>query len=216
MPPVINPPPSVPWQPVRSSLRTLPLRRNPSLVPPYAGFPFFYAGSPSAEPIPGSALRGLSRKEKRYRKDTNHVISKRLVGKAKDTGRGIALEELKGIRDRTTVRKSDRAKHSGWAFYQLQHFIVYKAAIAGVLVVFIDPYYTSRQCSVCGHAHKSNRKSQAEFLCVSCGHQANADENAALVIAQRAELCHAVHRSPPRPAGRGERSYKPLPLGRGS
>jgi predicted transposase len=64
-------------------------------------------------------LKEIRRKEAQFRRDQNHMISKRLVEKAKDTGRGIALEDLKHIRSRTTVRKSDRAKHSGWAFFQL-------------------------------------------------------------------------------------------------
>ncbi|GAG80939.1 unnamed protein product, partial [marine sediment metagenome] len=43
-------------------------------------------------------LKKLSGKEARFHKDVNHVISKRLVTKAKDTHRRIALEDLKGIR----------------------------------------------------------------------------------------------------------------------
>jgi hypothetical protein len=38
-------------------------------------------------------------------KDTNYLISKRIVSKAKGTNRQIALEDLKGIRSRTTVRQ---------------------------------------------------------------------------------------------------------------
>ena len=45
-------------------------------------------------------------KEARFRKDVNHQISKKLVAKAKGTGRGIGLENLEGIRDRTQFRKS--------------------------------------------------------------------------------------------------------------
>lgn len=133
-------------------------------------------------------LKKISRKEARFRRDTNHVVAKALVEKAKDTGRGIALEDLKHIRSRTTVRKSDRAKHGGWAFFQLQAFIAYKAAIAGVPVVWVDPRNTSRTCHQCGHCEKANRKSQSRFQCASCGHVANADDNAAMNIAARAEL----------------------------
>jgi len=39
-------------------------------------------------------LKQLSGKEARFRKNTNHVISKRIVQKAKATGQGIAIEEL--------------------------------------------------------------------------------------------------------------------------
>src|SRR5262249_23487340 len=45
-------------------------------------------------------LNHTSQKESRFRRDTNHCISKKLVAKAKDTGRGIAVEDLTGIRDR--------------------------------------------------------------------------------------------------------------------
>ncbi|GAH77852.1 unnamed protein product, partial [marine sediment metagenome] len=48
-------------------------------------------------------LKRLSGKEARFRKDVNHVVSKRLVTKAKDTHRRIAYEDLKGIRKGVTV-----------------------------------------------------------------------------------------------------------------
>lgn len=131
-------------------------------------------------------LQRIRRNESRFRRNQNHVISKRLVEKAKDTGRGIKLEHLKHIRERTTVRKSDRAKHSGWSFFQLQSFIEYKAKRDGILVLYIDPRHTSRQCAICGHIDKANRKTQSQFQCVSCGQVANADENAAMNIAARA------------------------------
>ena len=47
----------------------------------------------------------------------------------------------------------------------------------------VNPAYTSQTCSVCGHCAPENRESQAVFRCVACGHQANADVNAALNIA---------------------------------
>jgi putative transposase len=124
-------------------------------------------------------LKKLAGREGRFRKHENHCISKRLVKLAKDTGRGIALEDLKGIRDRTTVRAKDRNRHSGWSFFQLRSFVEYKAALAGVPVVTVDPRNTSRTCHVCGHCEKANRLSQARFLCKHCGHSENADLNAA-------------------------------------
>jgi len=133
-------------------------------------------------------LQRIRRNEARFRRNQNHVISKKLVEKAKDTGRGIKLENLKHIRERTTVRKSDRAKHGGWSFFQLQSFIAYKATLKGVPVQYVDPRNTSRQCASCGHTEKANRKTQSRFQCVSCGHVANADTNAAMNIAARANV----------------------------
>ena len=133
-------------------------------------------------------LKKISGKHKRFQSHTNHVISKRLVQNAKDTDRAIALEDLTGIRNRVTVRRKQRARHSNWSFYQLRQFIEYKAELVGIPVIFVDPRYTSQTCSVCGHISKSNRSNQSNFSCVSCGYSANADTNAAVNIAFAARV----------------------------
>jgi putative transposase len=131
-------------------------------------------------------LKKLSGREARFRRDTNHCISKRIVRKAKHSHKGIALEDLRHIRSRTerTVKKSQRQRHSSWAFFQLRAFIAYKAALAGVPVRHVNPRDTSRTCSQCGHCEKANRVSQAESLCRSCGFAAPADWNAAINISR--------------------------------
>jgi transposase len=43
--------------------------------------------------------------------------------------------------------------------------------------------YTSLTCNACKHVAADSRKSQATFVCVACGHQGNADVNAARNIA---------------------------------
>ena len=131
-------------------------------------------------------LKRTRRRESCFARDVNHVISKRLVAKAEGTDRGIALEDLKGIRDRTRFRKRQRGLMSSWAFDQLRHFTEYKATLAGVLVLVVNPRDTSRECSACGFIAKSNRQSQASFRCGKCGHTTNADTNAALNIRRRA------------------------------
>src|SRR6185295_6298472 len=60
------------------------------------------------------ALQRMKRREANFRRSENHRIAKRLVNKAKDTGRGLALEDLEGIRDRARFRKPQRARMSGW------------------------------------------------------------------------------------------------------
>ena len=137
-------------------------------------------------------LRKLSGKQRRFQRNTNHCISKHLVRKAKGTGRGIALENLTGIRQRTTVKRSQRARQANWAFYQLKSFIAYKALQAGVRVQTVDPRNTSRECQLCGHIAKANRPSQSRFLCVQCGFAAPADHNAAVNIRQRALVARAA------------------------
>jgi putative transposase len=135
-------------------------------------------------------LKKLSGKEARFAKHTNHVISKKIVEAAKDTNRAIALEKLTGIRDRVTVRRGQRDNLHNWSFYQLKGFISYKAQLAGVPLIEVDPRNTSRECAACGHIDKANRKSQSSFLCVSCGYAANADHNAAVIISRRGAVNH--------------------------
>jgi putative transposase len=123
-------------------------------------------------------LRRLAGKEARFRRHQNHVISKKVVQSAKDTGRGIALEDLDGIRGRITAGGAEaRNRLSGWSFYQLRGFITYKALDAGIPIVLVDPRHTSRTCSACGHCEKSNRRSQADFVCKHCQFSVNAARN---------------------------------------
>ena len=121
-------------------------------------------------------------------RDTNHCISKKLVAKAKDTNRAIALEDLRGIRQRVTVRRSQRATLHSWAFFQLRSFVTYKAKGAGVPVFLVDPRNTSRTCPACGHVDKANRLSQSKFSCVVCGFAGLADQIAAINIGRRAAV----------------------------
>src|SRR6202171_6020940 len=140
-------------------------------------------------------LQSLRRKQARFQSDSNHCISKALVRTAKDTGRGIALEDLKGIRDRAPVRRRQRARHANWAFAQLSPFVQYRAASVGVPVVLVDPRHTSQTCLACGHVDRANRPSQARFECIVCGFAGPADAVAACVISARARAaCQTAKR----------------------
>jgi IS605 OrfB family transposase len=118
----------------------------------------------------------------------NHNLSKRIVAKAECTKRAIAMEDLTHIRTRIKARRSQRATLHSWAFGQLRGFISYKAQLSGVPVHFVDPRNTSRTCPVCGHCAKSNRKTQASFVCTSCGFAGPADVIAAGNISRRAPV----------------------------
>ncbi len=138
------------------------------------------AGTKSAK----RRLKKLAKRERRMKRDTNHIISKRLVSKAVETDRGISLEDLKGIRERSNVGRSQRSRHRKWAFSELRSFIEYKARLAGVATRTVDPRNTSQTCSECGYCEKANRKNRDDFLCKSCGHAASADHNAAVNISR--------------------------------
>lgn len=133
-------------------------------------------------------LKKMSGQQARFQRWTNHGLAKRLVAYAKDTKAALVLEELTNIRDRITVRKSQRSKQHNWSFRQLRDFVAYKAQQAGVPLLLVDPRNSSRTCHRCGFVDKKNRRSQADFSCVRCGHEANADLNAARNLATRGEV----------------------------
>jgi IS605 OrfB family transposase len=132
--------------------------------------------------------RAISGKERRFVRDVNHCISKTLV----ESDHGVfALEDLKGIR-KGRKNKATRKKIGSWSFNQLQEFIEYKAEAVGKQAVYVDPKFTSQQCSHCGHTAKKNRQGSS-FLCTNCGFSLNADLNASRNIARLgiARLCRA-------------------------
>ncbi|MGK2881753.1 MAG: zinc ribbon domain-containing protein [Mycobacterium sp.] len=68
----------------------------------------------------------------------------------------------------------------------------------GIAVTVVPAPYSSQQCCGCGYVHKTNRKSQARFVCGFCGKKLHADLNASRTVASR--------RSRPLPDGTGPRS----------
>ncbi len=64
---------------------------------------------------------------------------------------------------------------TGWAI--LEQFLRERG-----VVIKVPPHYTSQTCSKCSYVNAKNRQRQSEFLCLECGHQANADTNASVNI----------------------------------
>ncbi|MEU0879391.1 transposase [Lentzea sp. NPDC005914] len=131
-------------------------------------------------------LKRRARKEARHAAHINHVVSKEVVAVAERTGRGIALEELRGIRDRVRLHRHQRATLTTWPFHQLGTFIAYKARRAGVPVLEVDAHYTSQRCPRCGETSRRNRPSRDDFCCRRCGLAGPADVVAAVNVRNRA------------------------------
>ena len=127
-------------------------------------------------------LKRIRDREQRKIRDLNHKISKKIVQTAQENRYGIKLEKLEGIRNNRKHRKSFNFALNSWSFYQLQQFIEYKAKLCGIPVAYVEPKYTSQECSRCGNIGTRQGK---EFVCQSCGHFDNADVNASFNIAKR-------------------------------
>jgi putative transposase len=55
----------------------------------------------------------------------------------------------------------------------------------GIEIEYVNPAFTSRECSNCGWAEKANRESRDRFTCNNCGLTIHADVNGARVIGSR-------------------------------
>ena len=125
-------------------------------------------------------LRSLSGKEKRFSKNFNHIITKKIVNLDFDT---FVLEDLKHIRKKKIYNKKFNKWLSSWGFSQFEQFLSYKAEALGKKIVHTDPRYTSQKCSHCGSIKKENRN-KSKFICLECGYQNHSDINAAINIRQ--------------------------------
>jgi putative transposase len=130
-------------------------------------------------------LRSLAGRDMRFRRDCDHVLSKRILADVA-VGTVIVVENLTNIRRRVRARRGEanRRLHS-WSFAQLKGFLEYKAEAKGCRVVGVDPRHTSQRCNACGHIARGHRRSQSEFRCRECSHQGNADLNAARNVRDR-------------------------------
>jgi len=128
----------------------------------------------------------IAGREHRFQRDTNHVISKRIVGQAVASRQAIACEDVTGIRERTNKQprtKTERRRANRWAFYELRAFLVYKCQAAGVPFVVVNPAYTSQMCHCCFVLGKRSGK---RFSCCNpaCAWRGDADYNGARNIAR--------------------------------
>ena len=80
------------------------------------------------------------------------------------------------------ARRKNNRSLSSWSFYRLAKFIEYKAALAGILVIRVDPYKTSQRCPSCGREHKAKDR---KYVC-ECGFHAHRDVVGAINIAKNA------------------------------
>ncbi|MCA2230106.1 RNA-guided endonuclease InsQ/TnpB family protein [Nonomuraea aurantiaca] len=164
-------------------------------------------------------LRRLAGREHRMMTDLNHQISKQVVREAERTGRGVALEDLQGIRGRVRAHRFQRRTLHSWAFAQQITFTRYKAARAGIAFVLVDPAYTSQACPECGYVSRANRPARGRFVCERCGLAGHADHLAARNIAARGVAGWAAINQPHAtglPSPRRDRESKPPASASGS
>ena len=132
-------------------------------------------------------LRG---KVRNWVQTENHRISREIVNLAiRWKVESIQMENLKGFGKDSEGEVETKHKRllGRWSYFELQKDIEYKAQMAGIKVVYVNPAYTSQTCHMCGK--KGDRTERDTFICLntecSCyGKPQDADMNAAINIAR--------------------------------
>jgi putative transposase len=91
------------------------------------------------------------------------------------SARGTAEQPGQNVRAKAGLNRA--ILDQGW--YAFEQMLAYKLKKRDGLLLYVPAAYTSQRCSVCAHTTPDNRRAQAAFCCVSCGHADNADTNAA-------------------------------------
>jgi putative transposase len=145
------------------------------------------------------AIRRVARVQKRVANARKDFLHKHSTAIAKNHGtvivealkvlnmsasaKGTVEEPGRNVRQKAGLNRA--ILDQGWA--TLKAMLAYKLADRGGQLVEVAAAHTSQTCAACGYVDADNRREQARFICVRCGHTANADTNAAINILRRAD-----------------------------
>lgn len=108
-------------------------------------------------------------------KGTNHFVMEDLDGKF---GKSYIKDKCNDDLNFNRVVKALRIS-------SLKDDVEHIARKYNIAVSTVHASYTSKMCPVCGCIEDENRPTQEEFSCIECGHEDNADVNAAINIKNR-------------------------------
>ena len=105
------------------------------------------------------------------------VIEDLKVKNMSRSSKGTRENPGKNVAQKRGLNRSIRSQ--AWALLRKRLKDKAANATSPVVVIPINPKFTSQTCPQCEHVAEDNRKSQAVFSCINCGHTTNADINAA-------------------------------------
>jgi len=100
-------------------------------------------------------------------------MSKSAIGDTENPG--------KNVRAKSGLNKA--ILDQGWGEFRRQ--LDYKLLWNGGMLLAVPAHNTSRTCPCCRHVSKDNRRTQAQFECVVCGYENNADVVGAINVLER-------------------------------
>lgn len=185
----------LPWETITTLDNTVRrLQRSQERSAKDLGFDSHHAAKKAGKQTKASARREKEISDTRVKisrivKDVQHKVSRKLV----EDNDIIAIEKL-NLAGMSKRAKAKVDPHNPGVFLPngqtAKRGLNRKLRLSGGQIVEVDPQNTSRRCSSCGYVAQENRESQAVFLCKKCGHEDNADHNAAVNIVDRALRDH--------------------------
>jgi putative transposase len=97
------------------------------------------------------------------------------------SAKGTVAEPGQNVRQKSGLNRA--ILDQGWGAFRIM--LAYKLAACGGRLIDVPAACTSQTCAACGVVDAASRQDQARFVCTGCGHEANADTNAAINILQR-------------------------------
>lgn len=129
--------------------------------------------------------RGSKRYKKtlKFKKDEINRYVNRFLKEHPDL-KTLVVENLKEVKKDSKFSKKINNKLQYWSYRQVLEKMERSCAENGILLLKINPAYTSQTCSNCGMKDKKSRNGE-KFHCLSCGYSDDADHNAYVNILQR-------------------------------
>ena len=143
------------------------------------------------------AIRRVAKIQMRVANSRKNFLHEQTTAIAKNHGT-VVIEALK-VRNMSASAKGTAEKpgkkvaqkaglnrailDQGWGTFRVM--LIYKLADRGGVMIEVPAAYTSQTCAECGRLDARSRRNQARFVCTGCGHEANADTNAAIIILKR-------------------------------
>jgi putative transposase len=135
------------------------------------------------------AKKKIASKHRRIRREKTenfwHHLALALIAWALGMKAALALEDLKGMKERIGEGESRRMRQrllDFWSIMTFHRILVHKARFYGVAVIWVDPQNTSRACPVCG---KVGERRRGRVLACPCGARMGRHEAAAVNMARR-------------------------------
>jgi putative transposase len=143
-------------------------------------------------------------RERRRIEDIYHKVANEIVAEAIEAGASvIVLEDIRDIRKRIKYSKALNGRLNRWGFRRFQGILEYKARVAGLRVVYVDPRGTSSLCPICGE--KMSPNGYRKVRCPKCGLEEDRDAVAVRNLLRRYQMdvgSSPVHpESPPMKGG---------------